>query len=143
MEQNECSQRQLRLATGTPTGLPRSLVQLTGLPDVFAQIHLWFTWILIAASKETSEHNVTPPNLSPWLGSETDEGFTLVQINNTSTLPQAVNSGKTFRELYRKTDLTKFKMICYCILLGKQVFNTINYLGSNINVFFLSLLGNC
>lgn len=122
MEQNECSQRVLRLATGTPTGLPRSLVQLTGIPNVFGQIHLWFTWVLIAASKEISEHSVTPFNFSPWLGGETDEGFTLVQINDTENISQVIPAGKVIRDIYKKLDPIKFKTICFCVLTGVQVY---------------------
>lgn len=122
-EQSERSQRVHRLATGTPVGSPRSLVQLTGVTGVFSHIHLWFTWILTAGAKVMSEQTNIPVNPPPWLDSETDEGFTLVQMTKVPSTEECCSTTTTMniRELYHKMTADKFKALCHCVLLGLQV----------------------
>lgn len=111
-----------RLATGTPVGSPRSLVQLTNQSGVFGHIHLWFTWILKAGSQVMTEQTNIPINPPPWLGSETDEGFTLVQIAKVASVSDcSIMTSMNIRELYRLLNPDKFKILCYCVLLGLQV----------------------
>lgn len=119
-EQNECSQRSLRVATGQP-GQPRSLIELTGIEKVFAQIHLWFAWILIAASKETSENNRLE-DFSPWINEKEVDGFSLVEFNkNNQKGEKTEGKGKYLREILQKLGEHKFKVVSYCILVGNQL----------------------
>lgn len=138
-EQSERSQRVHRLATGTPVGSPRSLVQLTGVTGVFSHIHLWFTWILTAGAKVMSEQTNIPVNPPPWLDSETDEGFTLVQMTKVpSTDECSSTTAMNIRELRRKMTADKFKMLCHCVLLGLQVnFSAKNFESTIKNVYIL------
>lgn len=129
-EQSERSQRVQRLATGTPVGSPRSLVQLTDQIAVFSHIHLWFTWILTAGSKVMTEHTNMPLNTAPWIDNTTDDGFTLVEMTkNYPVMEENANTTQTckLRELYTLLSSDNFKIICYGIFTGLQV-NYIKYI---------------
>lgn len=64
----------------------------------------------------------------PWLGSDTDEGFTLVQIKGDGEKIEDKNAGKTLRKLWKEIDNIKFKCLLYSVLLGIQVILIYNLL---------------
>lgn len=60
----------------------RSLAELTGEKNVFANLHSHFCWLLWGGSRYLSEQvTIGSPIAPPWLGHDTEEGFTMIQVD--------------------------------------------------------------
>lgn len=60
----------------------RSLPELTGEKNVFANLHSHFCWLLWGGSRYLSEQvTIGSPIAPPWLGHDTEEGFTMIQVD--------------------------------------------------------------
>lgn len=94
-EQSQCPQRVVRQAQGSPSNPARSLSQLTGEPAIFAQLHMWFTWLL------SIEPAVEKPSNAPQIPIR--------------CIPTAL------RTLCKEMDETVFRTIVYCTLTGIKV----------------------
>lgn len=82
-EQSECSQRATRLNAGKITSnTKRSLMDLTGEQHIYGYLHQNFAWVLWAGARYLSESiTLGTPSAPPWMGKETEEGFTMVQLD--------------------------------------------------------------
>lgn len=127
-EQAQRSERAQRLTSGqTSSQPPRSLVELTDAPCVFAILHSHFIWILSNGARYFTE-NVTigTPTAPPWIGNDED-GFSVVQMDNEEWLIRRLgindndNEEANMLRIYRNIFEEEFKATCYCALVGIQV----------------------
>lgn len=135
-EQSECSQRATRLNAGKITSnTKRSLMDLTGEQHIYGYLHQNFAWVLWAGARYLSESiTLGTPSAPPWLGKETEEGFTMVQLDNEDFLLKQLGKLSTkdgnnetpeirisSRQVSEETG-ENFTLICFCVLTGVQIF---------------------
>jgi len=128
IEQSKCSERAQRLNSGQPnTQALRSLGELTGEPNIYAELHTHFTWILWAGARCLSESlTLGSPTVPPWVGRDTEEGFSLVQMDKEGWLLNKYGFDSEDDEFYslRKCKAvlrSDFVAVCYCVIVGLQV----------------------
>lgn len=137
-EQNTHPQRALRLSSAfCADKSSRSLPELTGLPQVFAQLHLWFAWLLQNAAARLRE-TLPITDLAIPFGSleEQEDGFIVVSAtkvleNSKSLIDNLVYSRclmntngpsiNSLRELRSVLGPMNFASIVYCLIVGRQV----------------------
>uniref|UniRef100_A0A336MZ16 CSON008770 protein n=1 Tax=Culicoides sonorensis TaxID=179676 RepID=A0A336MZ16_CULSO len=135
-EQSECSQRATRLNAGKITSnTKRSLLDLTGEQHIYGYLHQNFAWLLWAGARYLSESiTLGTPSPPPWLGKETEEGFTMVQLDKEDFLLNKMGkltltddniegseeNRKSIGQVKEETD-DDFPLICYCILTGVRI----------------------
>lgn len=146
-EQSECPQRAMRLNSmifTTPGDFRRqrgvnkplrSLYELTNDKDVFANLHLWFTWILKAGGNRLTEKLLEGPPTEDTVidlekQEETEEGFMLIA---TKKIPkeysrQLESSGEeSDNGILSDSDL-KIENIRHLVkVLGKETFHILAY----------------
>ncbi|KAG4073473.1 hypothetical protein HA402_000697 [Bradysia odoriphaga] len=127
-EQSKCSERAQRLTSGQPnTQAPRSLAELTGETNIFAELHTHFTWILWAGARCLSESlTLGSPTVPPFIGRDTEEGFSLVQMDKEGWLLNKYgldNDDDEFYSLRKCKEILRsdFVAVCYCVIVGLQV----------------------
>lgn len=134
-EQAKGSERAKRLNSGhANTQAPRSLAQLTSEPHIFAELHSHFTWLLWAGSRCLTETvTLGCPTVPPWIGKDTEEGFSLVQMDKEDWLLRRYGKyeeaeldddlGDPTYSLRKCKDIlrSEFPAACYCALIGLQV----------------------
>lgn len=128
-EQSKGSERAKRLNSGhANTQAPRSLLTLTGETNIFAQLHTHFTWLLWAGARYLSETvTIGCPTVPPWIGNDTDEGFSMVQIDKEEWLLKKykndIDDQDTTYSLRKCKEIlnSDFPAACYCALVGVQV----------------------
>ncbi|GAB6031058.1 hypothetical protein CHUAL_007870 [Chamberlinius hualienensis] len=147
-EQAECPQRVVRLNNWTgvapgnfrrPRGSSktmRSLKELTNDKDVFANLHLWFTWILRAGGNRMMEKLLEGPPTEDTVidlekQEETEDGFTIIATKTVPNDGLASSSKAAFRNLKKpeqsKTDM-KIKNIQHLRkIVGQNVFKALAY----------------
>lgn len=110
--------------------LPK-LTELTDEPHIFAQLHTHFTWILWSGARCLTETVALGcPTVPPWIGKDTEEGFSLVQMDKEDWLMRRYEqddddddylgsncSLRHCKEILR----SEFTAACYCALVGLQV----------------------
>ncbi|XP_068618678.1 folliculin isoform X2 [Battus philenor] len=122
-EQNECSQRALRLKTGrNDFGQSRSLIQLTGDENVFKRLHTHFTWMLKTGALTYSEtlytskdllNKICPNTLNKNIFQETS-----CLVNNDGDI--------SIRSLENLLTKTTFRILLYCVLIGVKIIVSAN-----------------
>lgn len=105
----------------------RSLAELTGEKNVFAHLHSHFCWLLWGGAMYLSEQvTIGSPIAPPWLGHDTEEGFTMIQVDKEEWLLRrkfgnsAESDGEdieTLREVFH-TYRTGFVQAAFCCLTG-------------------------
>lgn len=133
-EQAKGSERARRLISGQAnTQAPRSLPELTDEPHIFGQLHTHFTWILWSGARCLTETvTLGCPTVPPWISKDTEEGFSLVQMDKEDWLmrryePDTDDDDDNYlssncslrhcKEILR----SEFTAACYCALVGLQV----------------------
>lgn len=115
------------------TSPPRSLVALTGEKNVFAHLHSHFCWLLWGGSRYLTDcPTIGSAVAPPWLGKDTAEGFTLIQVDKEEWLirkkfgenaafgPDLLQS-ITALKLFFDSNRTGFISAAYCCLTGVQI----------------------
>lgn len=127
-EQSKCSERAQRLTSGQPnTQALRSLAELTGEPNIYAELHTRFTWILWAGARCLSESlTLGSPTVPPFVGRDTEEGFSLVQMDKEGWLLNKYGADSEDDEFYslrkcKEILRSDFVPVCYCVIVGLQV----------------------
>lgn len=128
-DQSRQSEKAQRLNEGMGFSQPRPLTELTGEKHIFAHIHSNFAWILRAGAQYLKESvTIGSPMVPPWLGKDTEEGFTMVQIDKEEWLMRKHGMDEDddvqiIRDFRRFSSLLghHFFSICYCVLVGVQV----------------------
>lgn len=130
-EQTQCSQRAQRLTTGQITSnTARSLMELTGEVHIYGILHSHFSWLLWAGARYLSESiTLGSPSIPPWLGSEIEEGFTMVHIDKEDYLMKKLGKLSTndnqvvpLPAKRLKEELNDlFDTACYCVLTGVPI----------------------
>lgn len=139
-EQSHGSERARRLNSGQANvQAPRSLPELTGEPHIFGQLHSHFAWILWSGARCLTETVTLGCSTVPaWIGRDTDEGFSMVQMDKEDWLLRRFGvvgdeeddggggADDSFNENYslrRCKELLRsdFMAACYCTLVGIQV----------------------
>lgn len=134
------SERARRLNSGQASlQAPRSLPELTGEPHIFGQLHSHFTWILWSGARCLTETITLGCSTVPaWIGRDTIEGFSLVQMDKEDWLlrrfggdadegEMAAHEAEALLDencsLRRCKELLRsdFTAACYCTLVGIQV----------------------
>uniref|UniRef100_A0A1Q3FI03 Folliculin n=1 Tax=Culex tarsalis TaxID=7177 RepID=A0A1Q3FI03_CULTA len=131
------SNRAQRINQGFSTNSSRSLVDLTGKESIFAYLHAHFSFVLWAGSRYLTESiTLGSPSVPPWLGRDTEEGFTMVQTDKEGYLMRRMGFGKVEDETDRVDEWTKakyslrmfrqmlkdsFLSVCFCALTGIQI----------------------
>lgn len=133
-EQSKCSERAQRLNSGQPnTQALRSLAELTGEPNIYAELHTHFTWILWAGARCLSESlTLGSPTVPPFIGRDTEEGFSLVQMDKEGWLLSKYGLDSEDDEFYslrkcKEILRSDFVAVCYCVIVGLQVGNSEYY----------------
>ncbi|XP_055322190.1 folliculin isoform X2 [Sitodiplosis mosellana] len=125
-EQAKYSERAQRLNSGhASTQPPRSLIELTGEPNIFAYIHSHFAWILWMGARCLTENiNIGLPLLNITTNSKLDP-FSVIQLK--------VKDSNATRKLFNDNDNEHFvrksqsilgeyfPSACYCALVGIQI----------------------
>ena len=104
-------------------------MQLTGEKHIFAQIHSYFTWILWAGARYLTESiTLGSPTVPPWISKNTEDGFSLVQIDKEDWLLNRLGCDET---CFEEDDISfrhckeilraDFLSACYCVIVGIQV----------------------
>uniref|UniRef100_A0A1B0CCY1 Folliculin n=1 Tax=Lutzomyia longipalpis TaxID=7200 RepID=A0A1B0CCY1_LUTLO len=129
-EQSRQSEKAQRLSEGMGFSQPRPLTELTGEKHIFAHIHSQFAWILWAGAQYLKESvTIGSPMVPPWLGKDTEEGFTMVQVDKEEWLMRkhGIDEGdddiaiiRDFRR-FRSLLESHFIPLCYCVIVGTQV----------------------
>lgn len=147
--QSQYSERARRLNSGEVNGIAsRSLDNLTGQPNIFAYIHAHFTWLLWAGARYLTETiTLGSPTVPPWIGHDTEEGFSVVQMDkedwllkkfensraHSSSSSASANDAATTKDtecdqcslrMCKNMLNSHFIAACYCAIVGIQV--TIN-----------------
>ncbi|KAL9701882.1 hypothetical protein quinque_005323 [Culex quinquefasciatus] len=131
------SDRAQRINQGFSSYSSRSLVDLTGKESIFAYLHAHFAFVLWAGSRYLTESiTLGSPSVPPWLGRDTEEGFTMVQTDKEGYLMRRMGFGKVEDETDRVDEWTKakyslrmfrqmlkdsFLSVCFCALTGIQI----------------------
>ncbi|XP_053683060.1 folliculin [Sabethes cyaneus] len=132
------SQRAQRITQGyANNSTTRSLVDLTGKESIFAYLHAHFSFVLWAGARYLTESiTLGSPSVPPWLGRDTEEGFTMVQTDKEGYLMRRMGFGKTEDEhdrldervkakyslrMFRQALKADFIKVCYCVLTGIQI----------------------
>ncbi|XP_055535764.1 folliculin [Wyeomyia smithii] len=132
------SQRAQRITQGyvNNSSTTRSLVDLTKKEAIFAYLHAHFSYVLWAGARYLTESiALGSPSVPPWLGRDTEEGFTMVQTDKEGYLMRRMGLAKS-EELDRldERDMAKyslrmfrqalkgdFEAVCFCVLTGIQI----------------------
>lgn len=111
--------------------MPRSLAELTGEEHIFAQIHSHFAWILWAGTQYLTETvTLGSPSVPPWLGKDTEEGFTMVQIDKEEYMQRKLGIDTIEEDDFESTNTLKtlienirsdFIATIYCAIVGIQI----------------------
>ncbi|EDW40418.1 GL25234 [Drosophila persimilis] len=131
-EERRQSERQRRLS-GAPFLMhsSRSLLELTGEENIFAQLHSHFSWLLLAGSRFLTEH-VTFGNL-PWLPHQSSGRPPAQRLTyNSSTLPMIQKYEESIddpdqeeffslRHIKNVVRKEEFATVCYCALTGVKI----------------------
>lgn len=135
-EQGECSQRAQRLNAGKITSnTKRSLVDLTGEEYIYGYLHSHFAWLLWAGARYLSESiTLGSPTAPPWIGKDTEEGFTMVQFDKEDFLLKRMGKLDLTNAIQSETEYFKYSLrqlkdelgvgflpICYCTVTGIQI----------------------
>ncbi|XP_063702349.1 folliculin [Culicoides brevitarsis] len=132
-EQSESSQRATRLNAGRITSnTKRSLMDLTGKTHIYGMLHQNFAWLLWAGARYLSESiTLGTPSAPPWLGKETEEGFTMVQLDKEdfllkqlgklTTKEQILEEISSPRQIYQETT-ENFPLIIFSLLTGVGIY---------------------
>lgn len=128
------SERAKRLTSGQPnTQAPRSLVVLTGETHIFAQLHTHFSWILWSGARCLTETVALGcPTVPPWMDKDTEEGFTMINMDKEEWLFRNQRASDTPRGDVEQLSLrgckellgSEFTAACFCVLVGTQVKKT-------------------
>lgn len=155
MEQAECPQRVVRLNSVTSmtpgnfrrqrgsSKAMRSLQELTNDKDVYASLHLWFTWLLKAGGNRMTEKLLEGPPTEDTVidlekQEETKEGFVMIftkkVTNESNGVAGPTSSGpdvelmdaakmkvKSIRHLWKILGKQKFHLIAYNVIIGNQI----------------------
>lgn len=125
-EQAKYSERAQRLNCGhASTRPPRSLIELTAQPNIFAYIHSHFAWILWMGARCLTE-NI---NISHPLNNSTTnkfDPFTLIQLRHRDSITKrlSIENDNEHVNVVRKCSQLfgeHFAIACYCVLVGIQV----------------------
>lgn len=129
-EQAKYSERAQRLNSGhASTQPPRSLIELTGQPNIFAYIHSHFAWILWMGARCLTENiNVGLPIFNPTNNQRFDP-FTVIQLKNrnssaTLTKRLSIENDNEHQDFMRKCSSIlneHFPAACFCVISGIQV----------------------
>ncbi|XP_041987571.1 folliculin [Aricia agestis] len=138
-EQRVCSQRALRLKTGVyEFGQSRSLVQLTGHPDIFKKLHSHFTHILRTGAATYTETLYTSADILNKINNNATRG-TIFQDN----ICEVKHSRMSIRDLETLLTRPVFRHVLYCTLVGKDVvINTRSKQPNTIVATLINLLPN-
>ncbi|GAB0092821.1 Folliculin [Sergentomyia squamirostris] len=129
-EQSRQSEKAYRLSEGMGLSQPRPLTELTGEKHIFAHIHSHFAWILWAGARYLKESvTIGSPMVPPWLGKDTEEGFTMVQIDKEEWLMRKHGMDDLEDDIIVIHDFRRFRSIlgsnfismCFCVITGLQV----------------------
>lgn len=108
----------------------RSLAELTGQKNVFATLHSHFCWLLWGGARYLSEQvTIGSPIAPPWLGHDTEEGFTMIQVDKEEWLlrkkfgsegPSRCSDGKDIENMRQVFSLYQpgFIQAAFCCLTG-------------------------
>lgn len=154
VEQTECPQRMVRLnsVTGMTPGnfrrqrgsskSMRSLQELTNDKDVYASLHLWFTWILKAGGNRMTEKLLEGPLTEDTVidlekQEETKEGFVMIYTKKVTKDSKVVASPtanvsevevkaakmkvNSIRHLWKVLGKEKFHLVAYNVIIGNQI----------------------
>lgn len=116
---------------------PRSLTQLTGTKNIFAHLHSHFCWLLWGGARYLVEQvTIGSPIAPPWLGKDTEEGFTLIHVDKEEWLLRKkfgaqdnarIDSQELDMEIIQElrhffsNHRESFISLLYCCLIGIQV----------------------
>lgn len=128
------SERAKRLTSGQAnTQAPRSLAVLTGETHIFAQLHTHFSWILWSGARCLTETVALGcPTVPPWVDKDTEEGFTMVNMDKEDWLLRNQAHDDRLDGLRRDSEQmslrtckellgSEFTAACFCVLIGTQV----------------------
>ncbi|XP_055621573.1 folliculin isoform X2 [Toxorhynchites rutilus septentrionalis] len=133
------SQRAQRMSQGYTgaTSTTRSLAELTGKESIFAYLHAHFSFVLWAGVRYLTESiTLGSPSVPPWLGRDTEEGFTMVQTDKEGYMLRRMGLGKAEDEsnqidertkakyslrMFRQILKSDFPSVCFCVLTGIQI----------------------
>lgn len=102
----------------------RSLPELTGEKNVFAHLHSHFCWLLLGGARYLSEQvTIGSPIAPPWLGHDTEEGFTMIQVDKEEWLLRKrskFNDGQDIESIrqFFNTYQSDFVQAAFCALTG-------------------------
>lgn len=125
-EQAKYSERAQRINSGqASTQPPRSLIELTGRPNIFAYIHSHFAWILWMGVRYLVENiAIGLPSVPPWSDNQND-CYSIIHLNSQSNQRCLDNVQETENcDFFRKCAQAlneHFVAVCYCVVIGVQV----------------------
>ncbi|KAK6632606.1 hypothetical protein RUM43_013374 [Polyplax serrata] len=126
LEQNICSQRVLRLSNADQKySTARSLPKLTDCATIFAQLHIWFTWLLSVGAKRLEEFS--PPRLLNNAYNDSKKRDMALNLTNEFDLMSRieVNPEKWYIWHFKKLRTTlgsyDFHRLIYSTLIGRQI----------------------
>lgn len=111
-------------------------MELTGEQHIYGYLHQNFAWVLWAGARYLSESiTLGTPTPPPWLGKDTEEGFTMVQLDKEDFLLKQLGKLSTkdgnkdistealisSRQVREETG-NDFPLVCYCVLTGVQIY---------------------
>ncbi|XP_013190881.2 folliculin [Amyelois transitella] len=118
-EQKICSQRALRLKTGSyDFGQSRSLIQLSGDSEIFKRLHSHFTWMLKAGALTFSETLHTSQEMLKKINPESIKHSIFEE--NACNVPSDEEC-MPLRELEKLLSKEIFRILLYCTLTGIDI----------------------